>query len=293
MDAHHFKRDFARTLIAMQFSYFSKNGQILPIDEAVMPLFNIEFSYGFGVYENIKVRNGTVYFVKQHINRLQKSTEIIGLSHSFTHDEITKYLQELLEKLELTTDGSCNIKMLLIGGREPQLFIIALAPLFPDRKLYSEGVKTITVEYERFLPQAKTLNMLPSYLFYKQAKEADCYDSLLVSNTGTIVEGTRTNFFVIKGRELFTPPAEVVLEGVTRQTVIHVAKQNGFTLHEVAIPLAQIIDYDGAFLTSTSSKIVPIRQIDEQVLQIPESLRKLIKAYDAFLDESNGIFAKE
>lgn len=276
--------------MGQQFQYFSENGQILPIDEAVMPLSNIEFSYGFGVYENIKVRNGIVYFTKQHIERLQKSAETIGLTHPFTSDEVTKYLHELLEKLELTKDGSCNIKILLIGGREPQLFIMALAPLFPDRKLYSTGAKTISFSYERFLPQAKTLNMLPSYLFYKKAKEADCYDGLLISNTGTILEGTRTNFFAIKGRELFTPPAEEVLEGVTRQTVIHVAKKQGFTIHEVAITLAQIGEYDGAFLTSTSSKIVPIRQIDEINLQIPESLKELIKAYDAFLDESNGIF---
>ncbi len=274
------------------FPFFSKNGQILSIDDAVMSLSNIEFSYGFGVYENIRVRNGIVYFVKQHIDRLQKSAEVIGLSHPFNASEIEKYLQELLEKLELTTDGSCNIKMLLIGGREPQLFIMALAPHFPDRKFYSEGVKTITVEYERFLPQAKTLNMLPSYLFYKQAKEAECYDALLISRTGTIVEGTRTNFFAVKGWELFTAPVEEVLEGVTRQTVIHIAKQNGFTIHEAAIPLAQITDYDGAFLTSTSSKIVPIRQIDDHVLQISESLKELMKAYNSFLDESNGVFAK-
>jgi branched-chain amino acid aminotransferase len=274
-----------------QFPYFSKNGQILPIEHASMPLSNIEFSYGFGVYENIKVRNGVVYFTKQHIERLQNSADTIGLSHSFTVSEIEKYLQELLEKLAVTTEqSSCNIKMLLIGGHEPQLFIMALSPLFPDRKLYSEGVKTITVNYERFLPQAKTLNMLPSYLFYKKAKEQECYDALLVSHTGTVLEGTRTNFFAVKGRELFTPPANQVLEGVTRQTVIAIAKRAGFVIHEAAIPLVQLADYDGAFLTSTSSKIVPIRQIDDHSLSIPQTLRELMDVYDAFLRESKGLF---
>lgn len=255
-----------------------------------MPLSNIEFSYGFGVYENIKVRNGIIYFVKQHIERLSKSAEIIGLTHSFTDQEIATYIQELLEKLELTTDGSVNLKMLLIGGREPQLFIIALAPHFPDRKFYSEGVMTMTVEYERYLPQAKTLNMLPSYIAYNKAKDKECYDALLVSKNGTILEGTRTNFFVIKDRELFTPPLDEVLEGVTLQTVIYVAKKLGFVIHEASIPVVQISEYDGAFLTSTSSKIVPIRQIDEHVLEIPENLRELIAAYDGFLKESNGVF---
>lgn len=277
--------------MATQSPYFSKNGQILPISEAVMPLNNIEFSYGFGVYENIKVRNGIVYFVKQHIERLQKSAEIIGLTHPFTSNQIETYIQELLEKLELTKDGSVNLKMLLIGGGEPQLFILSLAPHFPDRKFYSEGIKTITVEYERFLPQAKTLNMLPSYIAYKKAKEQGCYDSLLVDSSGLILEGTRTNFFAVKGRELFTPPAAQVLEGVTRQTVITAAKKAGFAIHEAAIPLAQITEYDGIFLTSTSSKIVPVRQIDAYDFQIPESLRELMQAYDAFLKESKGIYS--
>jgi branched-chain amino acid aminotransferase len=279
--------------MATQFPYFSKNGQILPVDQATMPLSNIAFSYGFGVYENIKVRNGIVYFVKQHIERLQKSAETISLIHPFKAEEIEKYLRELLEKLELTGEqSSCNIKILLIGGREPELFILALAPHFPDRKLYSEGAKTMTVDYERVFPQAKTLNMLPSYVFYTKARENDCYDALLVSKSGTILEGTRTNFFAIKGRELFTPPAEEVLEGVTRQTVIHAAKKLGFTLHETAIPLAQITEYDGVFLTSTSSKIIPIRQIDELSFEIPENLRELMQGYDSFLKESEGKFAQ-
>jgi branched-chain amino acid aminotransferase len=277
--------------MATQFPYFSKNGQILSIDQATMPLSNIAFSYGFGVYENIKVRNGIVYFVKQHIERLQKSAETISLLHPFKAEEIEKYLRELLEKLEITGEqSSSNIKILLIGGREPALFILALAPHFPDRKLYSEGAKTMAVTYERVFPQAKTLNMLPSYVFYTKARENDCYDALLVSPAGTILEGTRTNFFVIKGRELFTPPAEEVFEGVTRQTVMHVAKKFGFTIHEVAIPVSQISEYDGAFLTSTSSKIVPIRQIDELHFQIPESLRELMQGYEEFLKESKGVF---
>ena len=278
--------------MAIQFPYFSKNGQILPIEEASMPLSNIEFSYGFGVYENIKVRNGIVYFVKQHIERLQKSAKVIGLIYPFTATEIENYLQKLLEKLALTKpDASANIKMLLIGGREPELFIMALAPLYPDRKLYSQGAKTITIEYERFLPKAKTLNMLPSYLNYKKAKEAGCYDALLVSKKRTIIEGTRTNFFTIKGKELFTAPAEEVLEGVTRQTVIATAQKHGFVVHEDAIPVIQIGEYDGCFLTSTSSKIVPIRQINDHEFAISQPLRELMKVYDGFLKDSHGVFS--
>ncbi len=275
----------------MQFSYFSKNGEILPSEQAAIPLSNIEYSYGFGVYENLKVRHGIVYFVTQHIGRLLASAQIIGLTHEFTQEKIAADISGLLEKLDLKEpDNSCNVKMLLIGGREPQLFIQALAPHFPDRKLYSEGAKTITVHYERQFPNAKTLNMLPSYLAYKKAKEQECYDALLVSQEGLILEGTRTNFFAMKGAMLFTAPKEDVLEGVTRQTVIAAAKKAGFNLEEKKIPLSHVHEYDGAFLTSTSSKIVPIRQIDDKDFQIPEKLKELMQAYDTFLKECHGQF---
>jgi branched-chain amino acid aminotransferase len=270
-----------------KFQFFSTNGEILPIELAIVPISNIEYSYGFGVYETLKVRKGIVYFVKQHVERLFHSAKVIDLSHSFAKKEIEKYIHELLVKLQV---DACNIKMLLIGGRDPQLFIIPLAPLFPDRKLYSQGAATITVSYERIFPNAKTLNMLPSYIAYKKAKEKNCYDALLISQKGTILEGTRSNFFTIKNNVLYTPPVEEVLEGVTRQTVIATAKKTGFVIKEVAIPLLQIANYDGAFLTSTSSKIIPITRIDEHRFEIPKSLKELMKAYDDFLQTSNGKF---
>lgn len=276
----------------MVFQFFSKNGTILPVDQATVSLFNIEYSYGFGVYETLKVRNGVVYFIDQHLERLEQSTNIITLTHPYTKPQIKTYIQELLEKHG--NIEACNIKILLIGAgksEEAQLYIFLSAPLFPDRKLYSQGARTITINYQRIFPQAKTLNMLGSYLAYKKAQEQGCYDALLIDENKYILEGTRTNFFAIKNNTLFTPLTEKVLEGVTRMTVMYVAKQNGFTIKETDIKLDEISQYDGCFITSTSTKIIPIQQINDYALaDIPEELKKLMKLYDVFLDESHGIF---
>lgn len=276
------------------FSFFSKNGQIFPREEATIPISNIEYSYGFGVYETLKVRNGVLYFVDQHVERLFHSAEIIGLTHSFTKESIKQYLQELLHALgfDSSDTSACNIKMLLIGGKEPLLYIIPLRPLFPDRKLYSHGAKTLTVHYERLFPHAKTLNMLGSYLAYKKAKENGCYDALLLNNEGYITEGTRTNFFTIKDKTIFSPPEKDILEGVTRLTVLYSAKQHGFTIKEKEIMFSNLNEYEGAFLTSTSSKIIPIKQIDDFVFsEIPQQLKDLMHEYNSFLNESQGILS--
>lgn len=275
----------------MSFEYFSKNGVILPVSDALIPLENIAYQYGFGVYETLKVRNRIIYFVRQHVERLLQSAKIIGLDHAFVHKQIESYIYELNDKLEAQ---SCNIKILLIGGKtagDSLLFILPLAPIFPDRKLYTKGATVEAVVYERFLPNAKTLNMLPSYLFYTKAKKNGHYDALFLDKQNNILEGTRTNFFVIKGNTLITPPKEKVLEGVTMQTVIAVATENGFEVKEEEIIYSKLSSFDGAFLTSTSSKIIPIIQIDDlKFSEIPLEVKRLMKLYDEFLDKSKGVF---
>lgn len=275
----------------MNFKYFSKNGVILPTCEAVIPLDNVAYQYGFGVYETLKVRNKIVYFVREHVVRLFKSADIIGLKHVYDHKQIERYVYELTDKINAL---SCNIKVLLIGGRTTQeslLFIFPLSPIFPDRKLYTHGAIVETVCYERFLPNAKTLNMLPSYLFYTKAREKEQYDILFKDKKDNVLEGTRTNFFVVSGTTIITPPKEKVLNGLTRQTVISTARKNGFTIKEEDIPYSKLSSFQGAFLTSTSSKIIPIIQIDDFKFPIiPLQLKRLMKIYDEFLDKSKGVF---
>ena len=272
--------------------YFSKNGVLLPISEASISIDDLEFTYGFGVYENLKIRNGVLYFADQHIERLCASARIIKLEHGFEKPFITDAIDELIKKNEIAT---ANIKMLLLGGKEPKdarLFIFLLNPKFVDRKAYKEGASVVSVHYERLFPQAKTLNMLGSYMSYGAAVQSSCYDALLLDKDKHALEGTRTNFYCIKGNTITTAPAHYVLNGVTRQTVLSVARQNGYEILEKPIPYASIPHYEGAFLTSTSSNIVPLRKIDDHLFErIPESIKNLMKQYKEFLVKSHGKFA--
>ena len=268
----------------MTFDVFSRNGQILPISEATMPLSNIEYAYGFGVYESIRVVKGKPLFLRQHLERLEASAKAIGLQHPFDISTIDTWTREIVTYAKA---DALNLKMLLIGAKDSahaQLFIIPLAPLFPDKRLYVRGASVVSVVHERFMPQAKTLNMLPSYLSYSKAKATGCYDALYVNRAGYITEGTRTNFFALRGRTLVSPPKHEILEGVTLLNVTKVAAQNGFTISYEDIALASIGAFDGAFLTSTSSKIMPLSKIDTTEMKIPEALLELMKHFDAFIE---------
>ncbi len=258
---------------------FSLNGLLKPISEAVISLDNLEFSYGFGVYEIIKVRNKILYFPEKHIERLFHSAKTINLNVPLPPEAVFSALQDFTKAIP---EQSYNIKILCVAGN---LYIFATTPLFVPDKLYRTGVSVITYNGERLFPQAKTLNMLMSYQAYAQAKEQQAYDALLVDNNGLIREGTRTNFFFTDGETIFTPPAEHVLEGVTKLTLTEVLQKSGIEIVEKKIELTELHHYTGFFLTSTSSKVLPITSINEINFTIPEIIKTAMKVYDDYLTE--------
>ena len=270
----------------MDFKYFSQNGKILPIEQAVIPISNIEYGYGFGVYENIRISNGVIYFLKDHTDRLLESAKIIGLTHSFDEEIIKNSILDLIKNYKTET---FNLKILLIGASTKEkaiLNILCLNPLFPDKKLYRDGAEFITYNYERPFPHAKTLNMLQSYLAYSKAKKSGAYDALLINQNGFITEGTRTNFFCIKGRTIYTPFEKDILLGVMRKAMLKVALENKYSVVEKNIKLEDVKSYNGAFVTSTSSKIMPIKSIDGILVGYPDELKELMKLLNNFLEKN-------
>ncbi len=268
----------------MQGPFFSLNGELKPTTEATVPLDDLAFAYGFGVYETLKVRHGVLFFPEQHEERLWHSAKTLGLEHPFQPGDFGRFLNALVKANQT---GDANLKALLVGGphaAEARLAILQLAPLFPDRKNYKHGGTAITWQGERVYPQAKTLNMLVSYLAYREAQHRGAYDALLVNRHGQITEGTRTNFFITDGTGLACAPAAQVLEGVTQLTVREVIRSLGITLEERPIPLAEAVGWQGAFLTSTSTKIMPLRQIDDLVIPLSPLVDRLRRAYDDWLD---------
>jgi len=260
--------------------YFSFNGKLLPIEQATVNIDNLEFTYGFGVYENFKVRKKFVYFPEQHCSRLLKSATIINLKTTLNKKTILNYLSEFVKKID---EDSFNVKILLMGNKEDSdIYIFASAPKYLPKKFYSQGIKVITYHGERQFPQAKTLSMLQSYIAFKEAKEKDAYDALMV-HEGKILEGTRANLFFTDGKKIFTAPKHKILDGVTRSTLISALEKENIKVKEKILELKDLNKYSGFFLTSTSSKVLPISQINDIKTDIPEIIKKIIKIYDDFL----------
>lgn len=264
------------------FEHCIRNNQLIPLTEANISVTNIELSYGFGVYESLRVVDGKALHLSAHIDRLFRSASIIGLEHHLTSDDIDDSTNKLVEACSV--QKAFNLKMLLIGGRtkeDTQFFILPLSPVFPEKKWYRDGISTITYPFERPFPQSKTLSMLGSYLAYREAKKHGCYDALLINRVGDITEGTRTNFLAIRGDTIVEPPEQDILPGITRMHVLKAIERAGLKKVNQPIRLTDISTFDGAFLTSTSSRIMPIRSInDHRWAIIPDVTKKLIEVFD-------------
>jgi branched-subunit amino acid aminotransferase/4-amino-4-deoxychorismate lyase len=266
--------------------YYAFNGELRPTEDAVVPIDDINFAYGFGVYETLKLRDGTVYFADRHADRLLHSAEIIELAHPFSRTDVEEAVGRLARANGLR---DANVKMLLIGspkvdGTEgAHLYVFMLNPLFPPRELYGTGAAAICFEGERRYPRAKSLDMLTSTLAFREARRAGAYDALLVDRDGEITEGTRTNLLYTDGEAIYEPPEDRALLGVTKLTLREVLEQSGIELSERPLLRAEVGSWAGYFLTSTSSKVMPVTRIDEHRFEIPTIVREVMDAYDSFL----------
>ena len=275
--------------------YFARNGRILPIEQAVIPIDNVNFAYGFGVYETMKIRRRVLFFDERHEKRLFESAEIIGLEHPFTAGEVVGAVRELAAANRVE---DANVKVLLIGGSVSegsagaQCDVMLLNPLFPERKLYKRGAAAITVDAERQYPASKSLNMTVSTMAFRRAQRAEAYDALLVDRHGHVTEGTRTNLYAIRGESVVTPPLGQCLDGVTRETLLELLREQGIPVREEPIHRAQLglgelrsneSAVAGVFVSSTSTKVLPLSRVDEHDYEIPPLFRRISQRYQEFL----------
>jgi branched-subunit amino acid aminotransferase/4-amino-4-deoxychorismate lyase len=244
------------------------NGKIIDEQEAKISIADKGYFFDFSVYSSIKVIQGKLFFPEYHVSRLFESAKLINLEHSFKKNEIISWLYELVRE---DTIKDSLLRIVLIGdpddNHKAKIFIFSIGGLtFYSDKLYKFGSKVITYNGERRVSKSKTKDLLMSFMAYREAKKQNAIDALLIDNEGNIREGTRSNFFVIKNQTIITPPADKVLEGITKKIILEVTK-NDFNIKYEDIPLESIKNCDECFISSTSMNVMPIKQIDNIVFE--------------------------
>jgi len=267
--------------------YAILNGQIIDEKQAVIPVSDKSYFFDFAVYSSVKVIQGKIFFPEYHIERLFESAKIIDLGHKFSRENVLEMLEKLVEKNQLK---DAFLRIILVGdskeNKNANLYIFPLTGVhyYPE-KFYKKGVKVITYNGERRFPTSKTKDLLLSFLAMREAEKAEAIETLLVDEEGNIREGTRSNFFAIKGNTLITPPSEKILEGITKKIILELCK-NKFEIKEENIPLSKIKEYDELFITSTLFNALPINQINEIMLESNfEKTRLIQKMFKEYYDK--------
>lgn len=266
--------------------HVSRNGELIPPAQAAVSVFNPAIFGAFGVYESMQVVGGTVFEQAAHLHRLAHSAEILGLPLPADPDTLGRWIAEVLAANEA---GDCTLRLFVVGADSGAAATAYLWPQPPTRypaHYFTHGVPAITFEARRFLPQAKSLNTLSSFLAQRAARTAGVHEGLL-HHDGHLTEGASSNLFAVVDGTVFTPPAEEVLSGVTRDLVIALAAQEGLAVRERLLLLTGVCGWTECFITSTSRHVMPVTLIDGrpvgdgQVGPVTARLRAAFEAYFA------------
>ena len=272
------------------------DGEFLPKAEAKVSVFDHGLLYGDGVFEGIRSYNGRVFKLDEHLDRLYDSAKSIMLQIPIP---IETMQEKVLETLRLNHLTEAYIRLLVARGvgdlgldpdkcPKPSIIIIAdKITLYPP-KYYEQGLEIVTASVRRnyaeaINPRIKSLNYLNNILAKIEGKQAGAEEVLMLNAEGYVVECSGDNIFWVKNEVLVTPPVHIgILEGVTRNSVIDLAREARMQVEERVFTRHDLYIADEIFLTGTAAEVIPVVKVDQRVIgdgQPGKVTEKLIAAF--------------
>lgn len=272
------------------------NGEFLSKEEAKVSVYDHGFLYGDGIFEGLRTYNGRIFKLAEHIDRLYRSAKYICLNIPLSREQL---IDTVVKTARLNAQKDCYIRIVVTRGEgdlglAPEkcktatvIVIVDKIELYPE-KFYKEGMEIITVPTQRNTshnldPRVKSLNYLNNILAKIEAQNAGFREAILLSREGFVTECTGDNIFIVENCILKTPPTYVgVLDGITRKTIIEIAKKLSIGTKEELFSRYSLFNADECFLTGTAAEIVPIVKIDGRIIGSGKAGDTTNKIRDAF-----------
>jgi len=270
------------------------DGKLVPRSEATVSVFDHGFLYGDGVFEGIRVYEGNVFRLPEHVDRLYESARTIGLHIPMERAEMIEAVRGTVAANEKT---DAYVRVVVSRGpgdlgidptkcRKATVVIIVDSISIYPREVYDYGLELVTssvrrIPAESLDPRVKSLNYLNNILARLEATNAGCVEAIMLNHQGLVAECTGDNIFIVKHGRLETPAlTQGALAGITRQVVIEIAHAVGVPWRETELALHDVYNADECFLTGTAAEIVPVVTVDGRTIADgrPGPLTRLIVA---------------
>lgn len=260
--------------------YIYLDGEFVPKAEAKISVYDHGLLYGDGIFEGIRLYDGNIFRMKEHVDRLYAAAKAIGLTIPHTPEEITEIVAESCRKNNLSngyirlviTRGVGDLGLSPLKCEKPSVFCIAASiQLYPE-ELYEKGLSIMTAAQRRnkatiLDPQIKSLNYLNNILARMEGDRRGFPEVLMLTHDGIVAECSADNVFIVRKGEIWTAPLHVgILDGITRGAVIDIAKEEGIPLSEREFTLFNAYGADEMFLTGSGAEIVPVVMLDDRTI---------------------------
>ncbi len=250
------------------FIHANINGEYRYPGQAMLPVNDLGLIRGLGVFDYLRTYNRKPFRMDDYLERLRSSADALLLPLP-NDTEIKFVVKELIRRSDYP--GDIGIRLLITGGTTPDgisvtkpSFIVTAEKLFlPPADVFLNGIKLITFEFLRELPQVKTTNYLTAIRNVKLKEQQNAYE-LLYHKNGNILETSRNNFFIFKENKLITPKNNILF-GITRKVVLELAAGK-YEIEEREIKTEEINDCTEAFITGTTKKIIPVVQVNDFII---------------------------
>ncbi|MBM3255303.1 MAG: branched-chain-amino-acid transaminase [Candidatus Omnitrophica bacterium] len=257
------------------------NGKFYEKNEAKISVFDHGLLYGDGVFEGIRSYNRLVFKLKEHIDRLFESAHTLMLKIPLSKERLIKAVLSTLKannlkdayiRLVVTRgEGDLGLDPRKCNGNTTIIIIADKIALYPE-KFYKQGLALISVPTIRNLPEAlnpqiKSLNYLNNILAKIEALNCGYDEAIMLDSLGYVAECTGDNIFIVKDKHLYTPPQCMgTLRGITRDTVLEIARKGRISVHEHVLTRHELYISDECFLTGTAAEIVPVVKVDGRII---------------------------
>ena len=255
------------------------NGKFLSRKDAKVSVFDHGLLYGDGAFEGIRSYKRCVFKLQEHIDRLYETAHTLMIQIPLTKDQLMAAIVATLKKNNIS-DG--YIRVIVTRGEgdlgldprkcygKPNVIIIADKITLYAKELYNKGMAIITVPTVRNNPEAlnprlKSLNYLNNILAKIEANNSGYAEAIMLDHQGFVAECTGDNIFIVK-RGVLSTPSQGRLQGITRDTVMALAKSSKITTEERYITRHEVYTADECFLTGTAAEIIPVVKVDGRTI---------------------------